>query len=289
MASSSPLPASAVLRVDLEDQVAVVTLNRPAARNALNAELRRDLLATLAALDAEGQVGAIVLTGADPAFCAGLDLKELGSGGHDLARTLAAGARRPGSGPVPELSVPLIGAVNGPAVTGGLELALHCDLLVASERASFADTHARVGVQPGWGLTVLLAEALGRRRALELSLTGRFLDAATALAWGLVNRVVPHEELLPTALSLAREMTEVDRASLARLRATYRRQWALADAAALQLEAEVAAAWAARPEAAPEAVESRRAGLVARGRVQAASGSGASGSSEAGRAGSRAE
>ncbi|MFC0082769.1 enoyl-CoA hydratase [Aciditerrimonas ferrireducens] len=289
MAEPATLPSSPVVRVEREGPVALVTLWRPEARNALNAELRRDLPRVLAALDADGEIGAIVLTGADPAFCAGLDLKELGAGQHRLGQTLGAGARRLGSGPVPDLQTPLIGAVNGPAVTGGLELALHCDLLLASERARFADTHARVGVQPGWGLTVLLAEAVGRRRALEMSMTGRFVDAQRALAWGLVNAVVPHEELLPSALALAREIAEVPRASLRRLRATYRRQWAVADGAGLQLEAEVAAAWAQGPEASPEAVEARREALVARGRAQAASGSGVEGVAEGGRAGSRAE
>src|SRR5690606_20981276 len=102
-------------------------------------------------------------------------------------------------GPFPDMETPVIGAVNGVAITGGFELALACDFLVASEQARFADTHARVGIMPGWGLTVLLPEAIGFRRAKEMSTTGNFLDAQTALAWGLVNHVVPHAELLPFA------------------------------------------------------------------------------------------
>ena len=134
----------------------------------------------LSDLDARPDVRVIVLTGADPAFCAGLDLTELRQPDSPLG-----GA---GRGPViPDLASPLIGAINGVAVTGGLELALACDFLVASERAGFADTHVRVGIQPGWGLTVALPEAVGLRRAREMSATGNFIDTPTALAWGLVN------------------------------------------------------------------------------------------------------
>jgi len=145
--------------------------------------LLADLRAMMADLDTRHDVRVIVLTGADPAFCAGLDLTELGQADSPLA--MAA------SGPVlPRLSKPLIGAVNGAAITGGLELALACDFLIASELARFADTHARVGIQPGWGLTVELPEAVGLRRARQMSATGNFVDARTALAWGLVNHVV---------------------------------------------------------------------------------------------------
>src|SRR3546814_3076744 len=114
-------------------------------------------------LDGRDDVAAIVLTGADPAFCAGLDLKELAGGGDALKETGATGERKAGSpGPIPDMDTPVIGAVNGVAITGGFELALQCDFLIASDRARFADTHARVGIMPGWGLTVLLAEAIGR-------------------------------------------------------------------------------------------------------------------------------
>ena len=122
---------------------------------------------------------------------------------------------------MPSIGKPVIGAVNGVAVTGGFELALACDFLVASERARFADTHARIGVQPGWGLTVLLPQAVGIRRARELSLTGNFLDAETALAWGLVNHVVAHDELLPTARQLAADIASNDQVGARRILRTY--------------------------------------------------------------------
>src|SRR5437764_8338894 len=172
--------------VSIDDGVAVVTLNRPEARNALNSELLRALPEALQQCDDDERVAVIILTAADPAFCAGLDLKQLGSVDSQISGRSEA-TRATTSAPWPSLSKPLIGAVNGPAVTGGFELALNCDFLVASERARFADTHARVGIMPGWGLSVLLPQAIGIRRAKEMSLTGNFMTAAEAYDFGLVN------------------------------------------------------------------------------------------------------
>jgi len=197
--------------------VAVVTLNRPDRRNALSAALLSALRAMVAELDASPDVRAIVLTGADPAFCAGLDLAELGESNSPL--------RAAGVSPVlPPLSTVLIGAVNGAAVTGGLELALACDFLIASERARFADTHARVGIMPGWGLSYALPEAVGLRRARQMSATGNFIDARTALKWGLVNEVVPHAGLLDVAVRLAADAASNDPAAVQAIFATYRSQ-----------------------------------------------------------------
>ena len=106
-------------------------------------------------------------------------------------------------------------------MTGGFELAVNCDFLVASEHARFADTHARIGVQPGWGLTVLLPQAIGLRRAKEMSATGNYIDAATALAWGLVNHVVPHDDLMPFCLQLAADIVSNDRAGVRAIFETY--------------------------------------------------------------------
>ena len=183
-----------ILLVEVSGRVATVTLNRPAVRNALNAALRRALPTTMESLDRDESVDVIIVTGADPAFCAGIDLKELGGnsrGGEEETRALIDGGR-----PFGPVSKPVIGAINGVAITGGIELALNCDFLIASDRASFADTHARVGIQPGWGLTVLLPQAVGLRRAIEMSTSGNFVDARTALEWGLVNRVVAHDDLV---------------------------------------------------------------------------------------------
>ena len=168
--------------------------------------------------EADDDVDVIILTGADPAFCAGLDLKELGAGLGHARRHAARGTtrRRAERRRCPPTAKPVIGAINGAAITGGFELALDCDFLVASDRARFADTHARVGIQPGWGLTVLLPQAIGVRRAREMSATGNFVDAQTALDWGLVNHVVPHDDLLPFTRGLAADIVSNDQRGRAR-------------------------------------------------------------------------
>jgi enoyl-CoA hydratase len=219
----------------------------------------------MSALDADDDIGAVVLTGADPAFCAGIDLKELGStpgGLSDRGDLAITGAARP----IPAMSKPVIGAVGGVAITGGFELALACDFLIASERARFADTHVRVGIQPGWGLTVHLTQSVGLRRARELSFTGNFLDAQTALEWGLVNHVVDHADLVPTALSLAADIAGNDRAGVARIRQTYHYGSLGTAADAFEMEGRVSQDWLANVAGAD--VESRRAAVVDRGRNQ---------------------
>lgn len=253
-----------VVIVERSESTAVVTLNRPDQRNALSSELIRAVPPILAELDADDDVTAVVLTGADPAFCAGLDLKELGSTGGNLGVGGADGSAR--RGPFGELSTPLIGAVNGVAVTGGLEYALACDFLIASDRAGFADTHARVGVMPGWGLTVLLPQAVGVRRARQMSVTGNYVDAATALAWGLVNEVVPHDGLLPRALQLGRDIASNDRAGVAQMLRTYRATNDVDGATAWEVESRLAAEWS--PRISPEEVERRRGAIQDRGRGQ---------------------
>ena len=242
-----------------EDGVAVVTLNRPDRRNAMSAALLSALRATVAELDASPDVRAIVLTGADPAFCAGLDLTELGEAGSALGAA--------GSGPVlPPLSTVLVGAVNGAAVTGGLELALACDFLIASERARFADTHARVGIMPGWGLSYALPEAVGLRRARQMSATGNFVGARMALAWGLVNDVVPHEDLLDVTHRLAADVASNDPAAVQAILATYRAQVIGSEAAGIEHAAR--ARWHTAGIDRAE-VARRRAAVIARGRSQA--------------------
>ena len=180
---------------------AVLTLNRPAAMNALSISLRRELAEAVDALAADPAVRVLVLTGAGRAFCAGLDLKELAGGGAPLA-----GERADPVSALGRFAGPVIAAVNGAAITGGFELALAADLMLAGESARFADTHARVGILPGWGLSQKLPRIIGMGRAKELSLTGNFLSAAQAERWGLVNRVLPDAELLPAARALARDM-----------------------------------------------------------------------------------
>jgi enoyl-CoA hydratase len=263
MAEGGPNEAP-VLQVERDEGFAVLTLDRPAARNALNARLRAELYATMRSLDEDPDVAAVVLTGADPAFCAGLDLKELAatpdalSGGFEDSASL----RRP----YPEMSTPVIGAVNGVAITGGFELALACDFLVASEHARFADTHARVGIMPGWGLTVLLPQAVGVRRARELSSTGNFLDAATAYDWGLVNHVVAHDRLLPFARKLAADIAGNDTDGVRQIFATYREGALLSGAEAFDVEQRASRAWLAARTG--DDLEARRQAVTERGRRQ---------------------
>ncbi len=233
------MSADSPVLIDRVGAAGVITLNRPDARNAINQALRSGLADALDELDADANVAAIVLTGADPAFCAGLDLKEIstqGLGGGDSRPTRLD---LPLSGP----TKPIIGAINGPAVTGGLEYAVGCDFLVASELARFADTHARVGVMPGWGLTVLLPQAIGIRRAKQMSFTGNYIDATTALEWGLVNEVVAHDNLVARAVELANDMATISPKNLAGIKDAYRTAAAPGDDAALAAERSYSVSW----------------------------------------------
>jgi len=211
-------------------------------------------------------VGDVVLTGSDPAFCAGLDLKELGSTGANLDLGRSPEGVPPGY-PWAPLSTPLIGAANGVAITVGLELALHCDLLIASDRAAFADTHARVGLVPGWGASVLLPVAVGTRVARQMSLTGDFLSAQDALRTGLVSEVVPHPQLLPRVHELARTIAGNDPAAVRGLLATAHAVAEGLHGPGLAVEAAAGRAWMERGFD-PAQVEQRRAAVVARGRSQ---------------------
>ena len=203
-----------------EGRVCLVLLDRPEARNALTGAMLSSLAETMAGLDSDPTVSAAVLTGRDPAFCSGLDLKDLART-YQSAVTTRSKRATPWRGLLPRTSVPVVGAINGAAVTGGLELALGCDFLIASERATFADTHARVGVMPGGGLTIRLPQLVGVDRARRMSLTGSFVDAATALTWGLVTEVVPHGSLLDRARELAETVAEVDPVAVGEIRSMY--------------------------------------------------------------------
>lgn len=252
-----------VILTETDDAVRVITLHRPEARNALNVALLEALTEALHQAEEDDAVDVLVLTGADPAFCAGLDLYELAAGGTNLRGT----GDRPLASPfaaVRHLTKPLLGAINGPAVTGGLELALGCDFLVASERAVFGDTHARVGAMPGGGMTGLLPRAVGLAMAKEMSFTGNFIDATEALRLGLVNRVVAHDELLPTTLRLAHDVAANDRHVVRRLKRNYDLGAAGTLAEALRIELDDFRSWTLSPEE----VARRREGILERGRSQ---------------------
>ncbi|WP_319448698.1 MULTISPECIES: enoyl-CoA hydratase-related protein [unclassified Mycobacterium] len=185
-------------RTDL-DGVRVLTIDRPESKNALHGPLRAELREALAGADRDDTVRAVVLTAVDPIFSAGVDFKQLqrgpGETGGPLDVSPASAARI--------MRKPVLCAVNGPCVSGALEVALSCTFIVASERARFADTHAMLGVAPTWGLSALLPRAVGVRKAREMSITGGFVDAQEALRIGLVNHLVPHDDLLPFTIALA--------------------------------------------------------------------------------------
>ncbi len=198
--------SDALVTYAVDNGLATVTLNRPEAKNALSSALMRELAAAFESVQADEAVRVVLLTGAGDAFCAGVDLKEFGK----IFEKPPKPGERPNAWKAMEACTrPIVGAINGPAITGGFELALACDVLIASTNARFADTHARVGVIPGAGLSQRLPRAIGLYRAKYLSLTGNFLSAAKAEEWGLVSHVVPPEELLATATKVARDMLSV--------------------------------------------------------------------------------
>jgi len=245
-----------VLLIETQDRVRTLTLNRPQSRNALSAELRRRFFGALRDAEADADVDVVIVTGADPVFCAGLDLKELG----DTTQLPDI------SPPWPPMAKPVIGAINGAAVTGGLEIALYCDILIASEQARFADTHARVGLLPTWGLSVRLPQKVGVGLARRMSLTGDYLSAADALRAGLVTEVVPHDELLPTARKVAASIVGNNQNAVRALLASYHRIDASQTDAGLWIEAASAKQWMS--SATGDDIAANRDAVLQRGRAQ---------------------
>jgi enoyl-CoA hydratase len=219
------------LLVEDVDGIRTITFNRPDAKNALSLAMRNEFCEAVTEGDRDPSVTAIVITGTDPIFTAGVDFKEKNPPSDPRDRAFRV---NPGSA-LRATRTPSICAVNGPCVSGGLEIALSASFVVASDRARFADTHARLNVVPAWGLTALLPRAVGLRKARELSLTGNFVDAAEALRIGLVNHVVPHAELLAYTGQLARDITDAPAA--ARVLELYEQGLDLGLQAALALEA----------------------------------------------------
>jgi enoyl-CoA hydratase len=254
-----------VLEIERDGGVATLTLNRPSAMNALSRELRAALADAFATLAYDPEARVAIVTGAGRAFCAGLDLKELGRGEGPVG----------GSGRAPEPDIlkamqafpgPIIGAINGVAVTGGFELALACDVLIGSPAARFADTHARVGILPGWGLSVKLPRLVGVVRAKMISFTGNYVSAEEAERWGLLARVVPEAELLPACRALARDMLSCEPRTLRGYKRLIDEGFATTAGEARRHEAEASTEHMRSVSAAD--IASRRVGVVARGREQ---------------------
>ncbi len=191
---------------EVREQVAMITLNRPERRNAINQALLVQLCDSIDRVAQDDDIKAAIITGNGKAFCSGIDLACLATDnlfdprgdGSDIPDVFAACKK------------PVIGAVNGHSITGGFELALNCDFLIASENAVFADTHAKVGIHPGWGMTQMLQQAVGQRMAKQLSLTCAFINAEKALSCGLVNEVVSAEDLVERAQEIAQQICQVN-------------------------------------------------------------------------------
>lgn len=202
-------PAVLVAADDKDPAVAVVTLNRPAKRNALTIELKEALVEALERVAADTRVRAVVLAGSGKSFCVGQDLGEHVQALQVDARTAFDTVRKHYNPIVRVLATmpkPVIAAINGSAVGAGLGFALACDLRIAAEGATFATAFSAIGLTADSGLSASLVHSLGAARALELLLLGESFDAAQALASGLVRAVSPAEEVLDTALELARRL-----------------------------------------------------------------------------------
>jgi enoyl-CoA hydratase/carnithine racemase len=243
-----------ILLIETDEGVRTLTLNRPRARNALSSALRDRFFGALADAETDDGVDVVIVTGADPVFCAGLDLKELG--GESALPDI--------SPRWPSLTKPVIGAINGAAVTGGLEVALYCDVLIASEQARFADTHARVGLLPTWGLSVRLPQKVGVGLARRMSLTGDYLSATDALRAGLVTEVVPHDQLMPTARQVAASIVGNNQNAVRALLASYHRIDDSQTSAGLWLEAMAARQF----RTSGDDIAANRDAVLQRGRAQ---------------------
>jgi len=194
------------LKLERDGYVATIALNRPKQLNALNMALMDELVATLELLDGDDEIRAIVLTGDSRAFAAGADIMEMADADSTemLRRDQFAKWDR-----IRKIKKPLIAAVSGFALGGGCELMMHCDMVIASETAQFGQPEIKIGVMPGAGGTQRLTRTVGKARAMEMVLTGKFISAKQAEAWGLVNRVVPVEVYLTEAQKIAREIAQM--------------------------------------------------------------------------------
>ncbi|PKP73663.1 MAG: enoyl-CoA hydratase [Alphaproteobacteria bacterium HGW-Alphaproteobacteria-6] len=194
------------LIVEVEDDVALIRLNRPEALNALNSRLMGELAAALTAADGDDKVRCIVLTGSDRAFAAGADIREMADKSFVDAFTQDLFARETDA--ILACRKPIIAAVAGYALGGGCELAMICDFIIAADTAKFGQPEINLGVVAGIGGTQRLTRFVGKSKAMDMHLTGRFMDAAEAERSGLVSRVVPATQLVAEALATARKIAE---------------------------------------------------------------------------------
>ena len=218
--------------LDVTEGIALITLNRPERHNSICQDLLVHLYNYLDKVAQSPEIKVAVITGNGKSFCSGIDLSVIGhdnlldprGDGNDMPDVFEA------------CSKPIIGAINGNAITGGFELALNCDFLIASENARFIDSHAKVGIHPGWGMTQLLQHAVGQKKAKQMSFTCRPLSAGDALACGLVNEVVPHAELVPHALEIAQDICSVNQDIMMQIKGLIEKQNEVPLKEALQYE-----------------------------------------------------
>jgi enoyl-CoA hydratase len=256
---------------EVSDGVMTITLNRPDRLNAWTAKMAEELMQAFDQADADDDVRAVIMTGAGRGYCAGADLEKGGETFDARARGHAGDAVPRDNGGQFTLRIfnskkPVIGAINGAAVTGGLELALYCDILIASENARFADTHARVGLLPTWGLSVRLPQKVGIGLARRMSLTGDYLSAQDALRAGLVTEVVAHDDLLPAARTVAASIVGNNAGAVRALLESYHRIDEQQTSAGLRIEAASATQW--MRVATGDDIAANRAAVLERGRAQ---------------------
>jgi len=224
------------VRVEMEDRLAIVTINRPEALNALNASVLRALSMAIEHLSMAQSVGAIVLTGAgEKAFAAGADIKEMVGLSALEMRAFSEAGRRLGDA-LAACNKPILAAINGYALGGGCELALACDIRIASDRAKLGQPEVNIGIIPGFGGSQRLPRLVGMGWAAELIYTGDAIDAATAERIGLVNRVVPADRLLEEAKAMARKVLEKSPAAIALAKACLRASMEMPLSAGLDFE-----------------------------------------------------
>ena len=194
------------LIVEIEDYTALIRLNRPEALNALNAKLMQELAQAIAAADRNDKVRCIVLTGSEKAFAAGADVKEMAE--KSFTDVFFDDLFAPEADSIARTRKPLIAAVSGYCLGGGCELAMMCDFIIASDTAKFGQPEINLGIVAGMGGTQRLTRAVGKAKAMDMNLTGRFMDAAEAERCGLVSRIVPAKDLLSEAMKSAAKIAE---------------------------------------------------------------------------------
>lgn len=230
------MPSAAPISLEHKGPLLLVTINRPEARNSVNGPTAAALAEAFHAFEADAALKVAILTGIGGQFCAGADLKAVASGDVTQANRIAPEGDGPMGPTRMQLSKPVIAAVSGYCVAGGLELALWCDLRVADESAIFGVFCRRFGVPLIDGGTVRLPRLIGMSRALDLILTGRAVDASEALQMGLANRVVAVGEALAAAEQLALQIAAFPQACLRGDRLSAHQQWGMGEAAAIQNE-----------------------------------------------------